>query len=298
MRHGTAAPAWTWLRVGSHAAAAWELAARLEAQGAASVTLVPAPASRARLEPAPGETPLWPELEVRALFAARAEAQTAAARLRAGGHAPRVEACPGRDWLAVGRAGFAPRHFGGRLWVVPEWCVPPEPHAANVLLAPGLAFGTGMHPTTALCLEWLAAADLAGASVIDYGTGSGILALAAARLGAARVAAVDVDPQALAAARANAERNRVALEAVAPADLVLRDADVLLANILARPLVALAPELLGRVRPGGRLVLAGVTTAQGDAVAAAYLRGARLARRAVRAQWERLELVRTERTEA
>lgn len=292
MRHAGAARAWTWLQVAAGGEAAWALSERLETQGAASVTLVAAAGAPARLEPEPGTMPLWAEARVQALFASRAEAQAAATALRAAGHAPRLRACPQRDWRAAGRAGFAPRHFGGRLWVVPEWCAPPEPHAANVILAPGLAFGTGMHATTALCLEWLAEAELAGARVIDYGTGSGILALAAARLGAGRVVAVDSDPQALAAARANARRNGVDLEVVAPSGLDLRDADVLVANILARPLVALAPELLGRVRPGGRLVLAGIRAAQADAVAAAYLAGARLARRAARAGWERLELVR------
>lgn len=285
-------PGWTWLYLASRGDAAWELAERLEAEGAASVTLAPGPDSTDQVEPEPGATPLWDALEIRALFAAQAEALAAARRLRQRGRVARIEPCPERDWIASVRSGFAPQHFGGRLWVIPDWCAAPDPEAANVFIAPGLAFGTGMHPTTALCLEWLADAELVGASVIDYGTGSGILALAALCLGAKEVVAVDNDPQALAAARANAQRNDVALEAVLPAALDVRDADVIVANILARPLVALAPELRRRVRRGGRIVLAGVTVSQADAVAAAYLTEARLARRKTRGEWERLEFVR------
>src|SRR5699024_7457606 len=142
-----------------------------------------------------------------------------------------------------------------------------DPDAVNVFLAPGLAFGTGMHPSTALCLEWLAAADLRGQSVLDYGCGSGVLAVAAARLGASKVVAVDNDPQALEATTANARRNEVNIEPCKPEALAMREADVVLANILARPLIALAGELNDRVRAGGHIVLAGINEGQADSVA-------------------------------
>src|SRR5699024_64204 len=150
--------------------------------------------------------------------------------------------------------------------------------------------GTGMHPSTALCLEWLAAADLDGQNVIDYGCGSGVLAVAAARLGARKVVAVDNDPQALEATAANARRNEVVVEPCKPGALAVREADLVLANILARPLIALAAELNDRVRAGGRIVLAGINEAQADGVVAAYATAARLVARRSREGWACLEL--------
>ncbi len=282
---------WIRLRRTVTANEAWTLVAELEKHGALSVSLCPEEASGALLEPEPGATPLWDGMFVEALFAARTEAESAAAMLGTD-RACTLEICKERDWIAAGRAGFAPRRYGERLWIVPDWCAPPEPAAVNVTITPGLAFGTGAHPSTGLCLEWLAAAALAGATVIDYGTGSGILAVAAAKLGAARVFAVDNDPQALDAARANAERNNVAVAVSTPEALAVRDADVLLANILARPLVMLAGEFCARVRRGGRIVLAGITAEQSDSVAAAYVPEARVTGRMTRNGWARLELLR------
>lgn len=264
----------------------------LERCGALAVSLRPGDQSEALFEPDPGAAPLWETLIVEALFDARAEAESAAL---GAGRACTFEDCEERDWIAAGRAGFEPRRYGERLWIVPDWCAPPDPGAVSVVIAPGLAFGTGAHPSTALCLEWLAAAPLAGATVIDYGTGSGVLAVAAAKLGAARVFAVDSDPQALEAARANAERNAVAVAVGAPEALAVRGADVLVANILARPLVALAEEFCARVRPCGRIVLAGLTQEQAEGVAAAYVPAARISGRASREGWTRLELTRLER---
>lgn len=269
---------------------AWPLSEELEALGASSVSLEPCAGSTAQLEPAPGATPLWPELIVAALFDAEGAAGAVATRLRARGLDPELRPHRGRDWVAAGREGFGPRLFGGRLWVVPDWCEPPADAGSVVFLSPGLAFGTGSHPTTGLCLQWLAETDLAGKHVIDYGAGSGILALAAARLGAARVVAVDNDPQALAAARANAKHNGLNVEVLAPEALPAAEADIVVANILARPLVALSDVLVSRLRPGGRLVLAGVTGDQADAVAAAYAGRARLVGRAARGEWVRLDL--------
>lgn len=281
---------WTRLRLAAKPGEAWELGEELERRGALAVSVQPGDENEALFEPEPGATPLWVTAIVEALFAARAEAESAAAVLGPM-YTYTLEVCTERDWIAAGRAGFAPRRYGERLWVVPDWCTPPEPGAVNVMITPGLAFGTGEHPSTWLCLEWLAAAPLAGATVIDYGTGSGILAVAAAKLGAARVFAVDNDAQALDAARTNAARNGVAVTVSAPDALAVRGADVLVANILARPLVALAGEFCGRVRSGGRIVLAGITDGQADSVAAAYVPNARVTDRVARDGWTRLELM-------
>jgi len=162
--------------------------------------------------------------------------------------------------------------FGRRLWICPGGQPAPDPDAAVLQLDPGLAFGTGTHPTTALCLEWLDAADLAGRQVLDYGCGSGVLALAALRLGAATACAVDIDPQALLATRENAVRNGLQSRlTVLPASaLDGGERDVVLANILAGPLVDLAPTLARHARPGGRIVLAGMLDDQAEGVADAY----------------------------
>jgi ribosomal protein L11 methyltransferase len=180
-----------------------------------------------------------------------------------------------RDWVRAWMDNFHPMRFGRRLWICPTHCDPPEPAAVNIRLDPGLAFGTGTHPTTALCLDWLDGADLAGKSVLDYGCGSGILAIAAAKLGAKRVWAVDIDPQALLASDDNASENEVEdrIELFHPAELPtsLR-VDVLLANILAGVLVRLAPEFGQRVKPGGRLALSGILEQHADVVQAVFSR--------------------------
>jgi ribosomal protein L11 methyltransferase len=157
-----------------------------------------------------------------------------------------------------------------RMWIVPSWCEPVDPTAVNLALDPGLAFGTGSHPTTRLCLEWLALELRRQASVLDYGCGSGILAIAAAKLGASRVVGVDVDPHAVDAARANAATNGVAAAFTFPDGLGADTFDVVVANILANPLRLLAPALAARVRGGGRIVLSGVLADQAADVAAAY----------------------------
>jgi ribosomal protein L11 methyltransferase len=163
--------------------------------------------------------------------------------------------------------------FGQRLWIVPSWHAAPEPDAVNLLLDPGLAFGTGTHPTTALCLEWLDGQDLNDCNLLDFGCGSGILAIAALLLGAKQAVGTDIDVQALEASRDNAGRNHIEAERFPlylPEDLPQEQADVLVANILAGPLVALAPQLASLVKPGGRLALSGILAEQGEEVAAAY----------------------------
>jgi len=221
----------------------------------------------------PGVT-LWPVSRVVALFPAAADvprALGAAARALA---APVPEAqtyaVAEQDWVRATQAQFGPILVAPGLWIVPSWSQAPDPSALNLALDPGLAFGTGSHPTTRLCLQWLQAEIRAGQAVLDYGCGSGILAIAAAKFGAGEVLGTDVDPQAVAASTANAQRNGVAATFVLPDALRIGAFDVVVANILANPLTLLAPALAARVRPGGRIALSGILVAQADAVAAAY----------------------------
>jgi len=260
------------LDIGPRDPAAYEDA--LFALGALSVTLEDA-ADDPVLEPAPGATPLWPTVVVKALFDAAADPVAIVAALAAelpGGAVPRAEVVPDKAWEREWLRDFSPMRFGHRLWVCPGGMPAGDAEAIRIELDPGLAFGSGTHPTTALCLEWLDAQPLAGASVVDYGCGSGILAIAAARLGARHVRAVDIDPQALIATVGNAVRNGVAhvIEATGDPRLAPAGADALLANILAGPLVELAPRFAEAVTPGGRIALSGLLREQADAVTAAY----------------------------
>ena len=179
---------------------------------------------------------------------------------------------PEQDWVRQTQAQFGPIAIAPGFYIVPTWAVAPDPAALNLRLDPGLAFGTGSHPTTRLCLEWLRAEIRGGESVLDYGCGSGILAIAAAKLGAGRVQGTDVDPQALSASRANAAANMVEIAFEAPDALSMRDEDIVVANILANPLILLAPVLSARVCHGGRIALSGILVAQSAAITAAYAR--------------------------
>jgi len=259
---------------------------RLLAAGALAVTLQDA-ADAPVLEPAPGEMPLWPQLSVTGLFAADRDPLALLAELHAA--APGVEwhsaALADRAWAREWLRDFKPLRFGERLAVVPHGQEAPA-NAVVVRLDPGLAFGTGTHPTTALCLQWLDGlarpapqgavnAPLEGACVLDYGCGSGILAIAALRLGASTAVAVDLDPQALLATRDNAAANGVGdrLTTCPPAELAAvlgeQKADILVANILAGPLQALMPEFADRLAAGGAIALSGILEDQAAALAAA-----------------------------
>jgi len=181
------------------------------------------------------------------------------------------------DWVALTQREFEPIRINERLWIVPTWHEPPDPSAINLAIDPGRAFGSGSHPTTRLCLEWLAATLRGGESVLDYGCGSGVLAIGAARLGAARVTGIDIDPEAVTTAAANAQAN-----GIEGATFCLPDEggdarfDVVVANILARPLMALAPLLAARVKPGGMIALAGLLDSQAEQIAAVYAPGCQL----------------------
>jgi ribosomal protein L11 methyltransferase len=260
----------------------------LLAAGACSITLVDR-GDEPVLEPGPGEIRLWSDTLVRALFQG-AGAQDAGAvarpairaveRLSAslGTHitaTARVRGVEDRDWERVWLADWKSMRFGRRLWVCPTSAdAPDDPNAVVVRLDPGLAFGTGTHPTTALCLQILESMPLTGRSVVDYGCGSGILGIAALKMGAAHVVAVDLDPQALIATRENAIRNGVssAIE-VEGIPVQLLPASCVVANILAGPLIELAPTLTAACEAGGDLLLSGLLKTQAYAVKAAYTSG-------------------------
>jgi ribosomal protein L11 methyltransferase len=228
------------------------------------------------LEPAPGETPLWQDVRLRALFDAGENpdllAATLATVLGLPPAAVAVEHVEDRIWEREWLKDFRPMRFGRRLWVCPAGQAPGSAAAAVLELDPGLAFGTGTHPTTALSLEWLDEAVHGDERVLDYGCGSGILALAALRLGAGTACAFDIDSQALRATRENAIKNDLAgrITVADRAEALGYGFDLVLANILSGPLIALAPELAARTRPGGWLALAGLLERQAGEVAQAY----------------------------
>ncbi len=262
--------------------------------GAVSVTFMDAE-DQPIFEPELNTTPLWSHTHLLALFEADTDASAVFAHLQLLTDATlpehHAEVIEDQDWERSWMDNFQPMRFGRRLWIVPSWHEAPEPEAVNLLLDPGLAFGTGTHPTTALCLEWLDGQQLQDTQVLDFGCGSGILAIAALLLGARQAVGTDIDVQALEASRDNARRNGIADErfpVYLPADLPVQQADVLVANILAGPLVSLAPQLSGLVRPGGLLALSGILAEQGEEVAAAYARDFELDPIANRDGWVRI----------
>lgn len=223
----------------------------------------------------PGGAPaLWPLSRVTALFAGDADAgailRAVAAELGLPLPPAELAEVAEQDWVRATQAQFQPIRIDDGFWIVPSWCEPPRRDAIALRLDPGLAFGTGSHPTTRLCLEWLRSEMTPGARVLDYGCGSGVLAIAAALLGAGAVHGTDVDAQALEASRENARANGVRASFVAPDRLDPAPCDIVVANILANPLVMLAPALAHRARPGGRIALSGILADQTNDVAAAY----------------------------
>jgi ribosomal protein L11 methyltransferase len=240
-------------------------------QGALAVTLEDN-ADEPLLEPGPGETPLWQNIKLVALFETGLDLSLILANVPSQwvtALAAEAKFVPDQDWERAWMADFEPLQMGNRLWICPSWCEPPDPNAVNINLDPGLAFGTGTHPTTAMCLAQLDASIKPGVDLIDYGCGSGILAIAGLKLGASKAFAVDNDPQAVTATLDNAQRNAIAKEQLevflvsqADAKVRLRPVDLVIANILAGPLAALAPTLIDLIKPGGRLILAGLLSEQ------------------------------------
>ncbi|MEQ9393738.1 50S ribosomal protein L11 methyltransferase [Haliea sp.] len=270
---------WLQLRLDTSPEQVEPLEALMLAAGAVAVTMEDN-ADQPLLEPGVGETPLWHQTRLTGLFNADTDMDAVLAqfpRELLDTCNQRVEILEDKDWEREWISHYQPMRFGERLWVCPSWLDPPEPGAVNLLLDPGLAFGTGTHPTTALCLTELDGMSLAGCKVVDYGCGSGILAVAALKLGAARALGVDNDPQALAASRDNCARNHLPVSAL---DIALpgaeaiepwrKQADLVVANILAGPLMALSGTLLGLLKPGGTLLLSGLLNTQAAELTAHY----------------------------
>lgn len=269
--------AWVQIRLNSTNKQAEAISDFLEEIGAVSVTFMDSQDTPI-FEPLPGETRLWGNTDVVGLFDAETDMQVIKEELIASGlvaadFTHKIEQIEDKDWEREWMDNFHPMQFGKRLWICPSWREVPDPSAVNVMLDPGLAFGTGTHPTTALCLQWLDSLDLEGKTVIDFGCGSGILAIAALKLGAKRAIGIDIDPQAILASTNNAVANGVAdrlelfLAKDQPKDLV---ADVVVANILAGPLKELAPNIITLVKPQGDLGLSGILATQAESVCEAY----------------------------
>ena len=271
--------AWLQLRLDTQPAQVETLEHLMLATGAVAVTMEDN-ADQPVLEPGVGETPLWGQTRLTGLYPADTAMATVLAAFPAGllqqaNH--RAEILEDKDWEREWMKHYQPMPFGRRLWVCPSWLAPPDPTAVNLLLDPGLAFGTGTHPTTALCLAVLDGMALEGCCVVDYGCGSGILAVAALKLGASSALGVDNDPQALVATRDNAGRNGIpdtALEVALPGGYDGRAwgqrADLVIANILAGPLAELADTLLGLLKPGGILLLSGLLDSQAADLCSRY----------------------------
>ena len=269
--------------------------------GAVSVTLQDA-ADQPILEPGVGETPLWDNCILTALFPATIDPSTTQKQIQA--FLPfslqaAWELVEDKDWSQEWKKHFKPIACSdGRLWICPSWIDAPEPEAVNLRLDPGLAFGTGSHPTTMLCLNWLEKQSLSGKTVIDFGCGSGILGIAALLLGADKVWAIDNDPQALLATRDNAQRNDIAnnrlitlLPEQIPADI---KADIMLANILAKPLIDLADQISRLTLNQGLICLSGILSHQVDQVSAAYADQFIFAPAAVEDNWMQLSATKTQ----
>ena len=275
---------WVSVALETDAAHADSLTDTLLAAGAISVSVEDAQAGTDEETPQFGEpggandqpiVPLWNISRVVALFDPSDDliGRIAAATVAAGiDDLPEIELeeVAEQDWVRLTQSQFDPIRVNDRLWIVPSWHVAPDPDAINLVLDPGLAFGTGSHPTTFLCLQWLTETLRGDETVLDYGCGSGILAIAAARLGAASVLGVDIDRNALTSTRDNAGANKVALELRHSEDELQERFDIVVANILTNPLCVLAPLLVARIAPGGRIALSGVLASQAEQVIAAY----------------------------
>ena len=290
-----------WISVTLHAdaARAEALSDALMTQGALSVSLEDADAGTEAERPQfgePGMQPasLWDHSRVIALFDADTDLPQALAS--AAGDAGldavpdfTVEEVAEQNWVQLTQSQFDPIRITDRLWIVPSWHDAPNPDAINIALDPGMAFGTGSHPTTHLCLEWLAQRVTPGDSLIDYGCGSGILAIAAARLGAGRVLGVDIDDKAVDAARDNAARNHCAIDLRLSTEPIGEAFDIVVANILTNPLCVLAPALCALIAPGGRIALSGILETQSAQVIDAYAPWVSLTVGDTREGWVRLE---------
>ncbi|MFK8047402.1 MAG: 50S ribosomal protein L11 methyltransferase [Halioglobus sp.] len=270
---------WLQLRLDTHPQDVEPLEDLMLATGAVAVTMEDN-ADDPVLEPGVGETPLWGHIRLTGLYDAGADMQKVLAKFPAesivkSNH--RIEIMEDKDWEREWMQHYQPMKFSDQLWVCPSWIEPPDPKAINLLLDPGLAFGTGTHPTTSLCLSQIAQAPLADKLVVDYGCGSGILGVATLKLGAKQVLGIDNDPQALIASRENARRNNIADSALRlglPGEVNLQpyasEVDLVIANILAGPLMELSDPLIHFLKPGGILLLSGLIEDQAEALISHY----------------------------
>lgn len=286
--------AWVQIRINSTKENAEIISDELMELGCPSVTFVDAKDTPI-YEPKLGEVTLWADTTVIGLFDASVDMQAITEHLAQmpilqENFVCKVEQLEDKDWEREWMDNFHPIQFGERLWICPSWRDIPDPSAVNVLLDPGLAFGTGTHNTTALCLRWLDSLDLIGKTVVDFGCGSGILGIAALKLGAKRVIGIDIDPQALEASRDNAERNGVAdqLEVYLPEDQLEFEADILVANILAQPLRELHQVILGLLKSGGEFALSGILEEQVTSVEDIYRQYAELETSQQDGEWMRV----------
>jgi ribosomal protein L11 methyltransferase len=246
-------------------------------------------------EPKLGEVIYWANTVVTGLFDATQDMDAVVGYLKqqpllVTDFSYKIEALEDKDWEREWMDNFHPMKFGRRLWICPSWRDVPDENAVNIMLDPGLAFGTGTHPTTAMCLEWLDGLDLTDKTVVDFGCGSGILAIAALKLGAKRVIGIDIDPQAIQASEANARRNNVEnrLELYLPVDQPQLEADVVVANILAGPLKALEPVITAFARSGADLALSGILESQAQALTEVYQKSCLLDPIKVKDEWIRI----------
>ncbi|MES2218089.1 MAG: 50S ribosomal protein L11 methyltransferase [Pseudomonadota bacterium] len=269
--------AWREIHITTTAAHVEMLSEQMTQLGAQACTLHDA-GNQPIYEPAPNQpAPVWPDIKLVSLFDDEHDCSEVYAYLNHQQAAGSIidftsQVLADEDWERRCLDDLQPMRFGKRLWICPSWLTPPDPQAINIILDPGLAFGTGTHPTTALCLEWLDENFIPGQTVIDYGCGSGILALAALKLGASKAIAIDYDDKALQATRENATRNQVesTLETYLPDGYSGEKVDLLIANILAQPLIEMARKLANLLKPGGKILLSGILKEQIGQVNTAY----------------------------
>lgn len=286
---------WIQLRLPANEETAEKFSDWMMASGAQAVTFIDAKDTPI-YEPLPGDEVIyWSNTIVMGLYDASQDMDKVVSYLQSihpdkASMSYKLEQLEDKDWEREWMDNFHPMQFGKRLWVCPSWREVPDPEAVNVMLDPGLAFGTGTHPTTALCLTWLDGLDVEGKTIVDFGCGSGILSLAALKLGAKKVIGIDIDPQALQASRENAKRNGVEdrLELFLPADQPRLQADVVVANILAGPLRELAPTIIQFVAPNGLLALSGVLENQAEALQEIYGQWCEMDAFVVKDEWVRL----------
>ncbi|WJG09275.1 50S ribosomal protein L11 methyltransferase [Aliiglaciecola sp. LCG003] len=285
---------WIQLKINTQAEVAEQIGDMLSANGAQAVTFVDAK-DTPMYEPKPGEVMLWPDTQVVGLYDAefdmkRVISQLEKSKILGKNFTHKMDPLEDKDWEREWMENFHPIQFGKRLWICPSWRDVPDPNAVNVMLDPGLAFGTGTHPTTSLCLQWLDGLQLEHKTVVDFGCGSGILGIAALKLGAESVIGIDIDPQALLASMDNAGRNNIAdrLTVFLPKDQPQTQADVVLANILAGPLRELRPVITDYCKPGGLIVLSGILANQAEEINLLYAQDFVMQPIAIEGEWARV----------